>query len=224
MTPEMNKNGEDGPSTDLWALGVMALELFVGQSIQNSGQDFFGTNIMQVLEELSDGEYEIPKEIDDDAADFIRQLTRVNPRERLGFTEETQEASMKKLKAHQLFKDYNWERKDIPFDADTMLWFEKHKPEFVKFDEFDKIWNEKYKTGKFGDICLVERHERIFVRKELQRGKILDADMSRNIKNSISVLEKLYKCEQVINLFAHIDEPEQDSHFLFLDYAQNGKI
>ena len=100
MTPEMKENQQSGPYTDLWALGVMALELFVGQSIHDKDQDFFGTNIMQVLEELETGEYKIPKEIDDDAADFIQQLTKLNPCERLGFTEETQEASMKKLKAH----------------------------------------------------------------------------------------------------------------------------
>ena len=60
--------------------------------------------------------------------------------------------------------------------------------------------------------------------KELERGKILDTGMSLNIKNSISVMEKLHKCKQVIHIFAHIDKPEQDRHFLILDYAENGKI
>lgn len=64
----------------------------------------------------------------------------------------------------------------------------------------------------------------MFVLKELDRAKVSDSKMSINVKNSIIILEKLHKCNKVINLFAHIDKPDDHCHYLILDYAEHGSV
>ena len=173
-----------GPYTDLWALGVMALELFVGKNFINFD------NPRDVLDALVHGSYKLPSGLDDDVADFITQLTKLNPNERLGFTEE----GMPKLRKHPLFRDYNWNEKKIPFSKDIITWFEENKPEVLKMDEEHFKSISVIKKGRFGDIRLVERNGRKYVVKEMNRAAITMAKMNFNIKNSRRCMEELYKC------------------------------
>ena len=113
-TPELLSDEICGPFSDLWALGIIACELFFGQN------PFIGDSEEEILDRIKNGKPRLPEDLDKDAKSFICCLLQMNPVKRLGNTAAHWQASMQELKGHALFKEYEW-----PPKASSDFWFTK---------------------------------------------------------------------------------------------------
>lgn len=81
VAPEMIEDNSGGPFSDLWALGVIAFEMLTNR------HPFFGVNKTQLFDNIVEGNFGFPDNIDPVAKDLIEKLLHPNPVERLGYSE-----------------------------------------------------------------------------------------------------------------------------------------
>jgi serine/threonine protein kinase len=98
LAPEVLKKAAYNKSVDFWNFGCLVYELMVGQSPFYSSEDDFRKLYMKI----SQGLYEIPKDISPNAADLIQKLLIVDPTQRLGCN------GVQEIREHPFFSNINW--------------------------------------------------------------------------------------------------------------------
>ena len=98
VSPEVLTNGCASPVSDLWALGCVVYQLYVGRS------PFEGTSQYLVLQAVKERKIEYPHERYFPAVvkDLVERLLTIDPAKRLGAN------GIEEVKAHPYFKDIDW--------------------------------------------------------------------------------------------------------------------
>ncbi|KAH9600975.1 PDK1-type [Trypanosoma melophagium] len=102
MSPEMVETGKASATSDLWALGCVLFQLFVGRP------PFQGENRMFVLRKVKtfrNGDVDYPPYFPSEARDLVLRLLQRTPSDRLG-SEET--GGFAALKSHPFFAAIDW--------------------------------------------------------------------------------------------------------------------
>jgi serine/threonine protein kinase len=100
MAPEVIQMKEVGIYTDLWSLGCIIYQMFMGKSPFEDKTEYL------IFQRILNLNYEIDeKKVPEDAADLIRKLLKLNPVERLGSGQDS-ENTISKLKSHKFFEDF----------------------------------------------------------------------------------------------------------------------
>ncbi|ORC86709.1 putative protein kinase [Trypanosoma theileri] len=102
MSPEMVESGKASATSDLWALGCVLFQLFVGRP------PFQGENRMFVLRKIKafhNGDVDCPPYFPSEARDLVLRLLQRTPSDRLG-SDET--GGFAALKSHPFFADIDW--------------------------------------------------------------------------------------------------------------------
>ncbi|KAF5907358.1 cGMP-dependent protein kinase 1-like, partial [Clarias magur] len=100
QAPEIILHKGHGVMADLWALGVFVYELL------NGSPPFPGPDQLKVCAAVLKGidAVEFPEAISIPAAEFIKQLCRENPKERLG-----QGSGVRDVQVHKWFEGFDWD-------------------------------------------------------------------------------------------------------------------
>ncbi|KAK3565809.1 hypothetical protein QTP86_015570 [Hemibagrus guttatus] len=100
QAPEIILHKGHGVMVDLWALGVFVYELL------NGCPPFSGSDQLKICAAILKGidAVEFPEAISNPAADFIKQLCRENPTERLG-----QRNGVRDIQGHKWFEGFDWD-------------------------------------------------------------------------------------------------------------------
>lgn len=98
VSPEVLTNGCASPVSDLWALGCVVYQLYVGRS------PFEGNSQYLVLQAVKERKIEYPHERYFPAVvkDLVEKLLTVDPEKRLGA------GGIEEVKSHPYFKDVDW--------------------------------------------------------------------------------------------------------------------
>ncbi|KAF1987121.1 kinase-like protein [Aulographum hederae CBS 113979] len=92
---------------DFWSLGVLVFEMCCGWS------PFYAEDTQQMYKNIAFGKVRFPRDaLSADGRNFVKGLLNRNPKHRLGAKNDAAE-----LKAHEFFKDINWEeleKKNLP--------------------------------------------------------------------------------------------------------------
>lgn len=81
MAPELVKEQPYNHTVDLWSLGVILYELFVGQP------PFFTNSILKLIDLIIKDPIKYPDNMSPDFKDFLQGLLNKNPTERTGWPE-----------------------------------------------------------------------------------------------------------------------------------------
>ncbi|XP_017323124.2 cGMP-dependent protein kinase 1 [Ictalurus punctatus] len=100
QAPEIILHKGHGTLADFWALGVFVYELL------NGSPPFSGPDLLKICAAVLKGidAVEFPEAISNPAADFIKQICRENPTERLG-----QRNGVRDIQAHKWFEGFDWD-------------------------------------------------------------------------------------------------------------------
>ncbi|XP_058244723.1 cGMP-dependent protein kinase 1 isoform X1 [Hemibagrus wyckioides] len=100
QAPEIILHKGHGVMADLWALGIFVYELL------NGSPPFSGSDQLKICAAVLKGidAVEFPEAISNPAADFIKQLCRENPTERLG-----QRNGVRDIQGHKWFEGFDWD-------------------------------------------------------------------------------------------------------------------
>jgi serine/threonine protein kinase len=102
MAPEVIQMKEVGVYTDLWSLGCIIYQMFMGKSPFEDKTEYL------IFQRILNLDYEIDeKKVPQDAADLIRCLLKLDPSERLGCGSENSGNSINQLKSHKFFDDFD---------------------------------------------------------------------------------------------------------------------
>ncbi len=99
VSPEMLSTGQASGASDLWALGCVVYQLFVGRP------PFQGESQYLVMQRIKERILEFPPYFPPDAKTLVDRLLDPNPSTRLG---SGGPAGIAELKAHPFFKSVNW--------------------------------------------------------------------------------------------------------------------
>jgi len=152
ISPEVLKGLEPTPAIDLWSLGVILYQMYVGKT------PFMGDNEMITYQNICEGEgLDIqPKLIPDDAWKFIKSILKIDPTKRLGYCLENNTINYETIKNYSYFKgiDFN----DLIYDKVIKLREDsvslgdcsigQTEQDVEKFDENDKIHGNRSSAFK----------------------------------------------------------------------------
>jgi 3-phosphoinositide dependent protein kinase-1 len=102
VSPEVLKSIGSAEPCDIWSLGCLIYQLFVGKT------PFSNTNEYDVFQKIIKVEYEFPEDFPEDAKDLVNQMLRFNPSQRLGCGSIEENLCMVSLKAHRFFFDIDF--------------------------------------------------------------------------------------------------------------------
>nr|DBA35728.1 TPA: Phosphoinositide-dependent kinase 1 [Drosophila grimshawi] len=101
VSPEVLQNAPITPAADLWALGVIVYQMISGLP------PFRGSNDYVIFKEILACAVDFPQGFDKDAEDLVRQLLKIDPRERLGAQDEF--GYYESIRAHPFFAGIDWQ-------------------------------------------------------------------------------------------------------------------
>ncbi|PWU92664.1 putative rac serine-threonine kinase [Trypanosoma cruzi] len=104
MSPEMVGTGKASATSDLWAMGCILFELFVGRPPFDSENCML---VMRKIKEYQDGHLEYPPYFPEAAKDLVQRLLRRDPMDRLG-SDAT--GGFDALKTHPFFGGIDWKQ------------------------------------------------------------------------------------------------------------------
>jgi 3-phosphoinositide dependent protein kinase-1 len=99
VSPEMLSTGQASAASDLWALGCVVFQLFVGRP------PFQGESQYLVMQSIKERQLEFPPYFPADARSLVDRLLDPNPATRLG---SGGAAGIAELKGHPFFKSVKW--------------------------------------------------------------------------------------------------------------------
>ncbi|XP_030560689.1 3-phosphoinositide-dependent protein kinase 1 isoform X2 [Drosophila novamexicana] len=101
VSPEVLRNAPITPAADLWALGCIVYQMISGLPPFRGSNDYF------IFKEILGCAVDFPQGFDKDAEDLVRQLLKVDPRERLGAQDEF--GYYESIRAHPFFAGIDWQ-------------------------------------------------------------------------------------------------------------------
>ncbi|KEG12627.1 putative protein kinase [Trypanosoma grayi] len=102
MSPEVVEMGKASATSDLWAMGCVLFQIFVGRPPFQGGNCMF---VMRKIKEYRDGDLNYPPYFPAEARDLVQQLLRREPNDRLG---SSATGGFDALKAHPFFASIDW--------------------------------------------------------------------------------------------------------------------
>jgi protein-serine/threonine kinase len=100
VAPEVINDSEYGKEVDYWGFGCIIFEMIKGEP----AFDALDGNQEHTFELIEKGQFELPKNISEEAKSLICSLLRQNPNARLGRN------SIEEIKQHPFFAEINWEK------------------------------------------------------------------------------------------------------------------
>jgi len=104
VSPEVLMNKKSTAASDLWALGCIIYELFVGRTPFERETEYW------TFEAITNGEYSFPEGVNGDAVALCKQLLVVEPTERLGSGNRSTSLDYKELKEHKFFEGIDFKK------------------------------------------------------------------------------------------------------------------
>jgi 3-phosphoinositide dependent protein kinase-1 len=109
VSPEILKESEVGPSSDLWSFGCLVYALLVGRAPFHCDSNY------ATFQRIEECRYTLPDFLPLDAKDLISKILVLNPTDRLG--DGAYESNYEPIRAHPFFSGLDWTelpRKPIP--------------------------------------------------------------------------------------------------------------
>eukprot|EP01016_Furgasonia_blochmanni_P055827 TRINITY_DN9404_c0_g1_i7.p1 TRINITY_DN9404_c0_g1~~TRINITY_DN9404_c0_g1_i7.p1 ORF type:complete len:557 (-),score=52.58 TRINITY_DN9404_c0_g1_i7:651-2321(-) len=103
VSPEMLNDEDTGKEADLWALGCIIFEMFVGET------PFRDDNEYLTFQRIKNLDYKLPQNMPDDMKSLVSSLLKRDPRERLGAGERGTANDYAALKRHPFFAGIDFE-------------------------------------------------------------------------------------------------------------------
>ena len=103
VSPEVLVDQEAGPATDLWALGCIIYQMFVGCSPFKDKTEYL------VFKKILEQNYIMPDSIPKDAKDLIKALLVKDPNKRLGSGIDEEDNNFISLKSHSFFNGLDFD-------------------------------------------------------------------------------------------------------------------
>jgi len=100
-SPEVLNGGEASPAMDLWAIGCLVYQMFVGQPPFRGGTEYLTFQKIQQMDYTIPGVGILPL----DAADLVKALLVEDPTQRLGMGAR----GMAEIKEHKFFSGIDWD-------------------------------------------------------------------------------------------------------------------
>ena len=100
VSPEVLKETEVGPASDLWSFGCIVYAMLVGRPPFHAESDYA---IFQKIEKL---EYEIPEFLPEEAKDLITRILKLEPSERFG--DGSYDNGYEPIRNHPFFSGIDW--------------------------------------------------------------------------------------------------------------------
>ena len=130
VAPEMLEYQSVDKGCDYWALGIMLYKMLTGKYLFNDGNDYL------IFQRIKKCEYDLPEDLDSNAADLITQLLQKNPEDRLGNGTKEDERDVEGLKKHPFFKNFDFEDIEVlgsPIKHSKKFDYETSDPELSLF-------------------------------------------------------------------------------------------
>jgi 3-phosphoinositide dependent protein kinase-1 len=201
VAPEMIKDCESGPFTDLWALGCIIYQMASGE-LPFKGKDRFDT-----FELIRDRKMMWPKNLDSNLKDLIDKMLVVEPLKRLGMGKIGSGYAYTDLMSHPFFEGINWEtisKDPVPYDINELRKFIKKKKKKQKFDMSD---DEEGKTeGNLSESPVPRQSEvTIDIRRTVDYNNVIGT--GTELKRGYLMKRNPYYIHQK-RLFILTDEPK----------------
>jgi serine/threonine protein kinase len=101
LSPELLTKGGASPASDMWAFGCIVYSVFVGCC------PFRASTPLHTFELIRACDFVMPDFVPEAAADLIRRLLVIDPKQRLGFG--TQDCDYEPVRAHRFFEGVDWD-------------------------------------------------------------------------------------------------------------------
>lgn len=102
LAPEIIRDKNYGYSVDWYSFGLVLYEMLTGINPFKTGQD---QSLVEKMNEILNKEIPIPKRLSLEARDFLKNILKKNPAERIGCRQQ----GIEELKAHPFFRAIDWE-------------------------------------------------------------------------------------------------------------------
>lgn len=102
MAPEIIRDKNYGYSVDWYSFGLVLYEMLTGINPFKTGQDL---SLVEKMNEILNKEIPIPKKLSVEARDFLKQILKKDPAQRLG----CRAGGVEELKAHPFFRSIDWD-------------------------------------------------------------------------------------------------------------------
>ena len=200
VAPEMlvSQNVDEG--CDLWALGIMINRMLTGKYLFEEGNDYL------TFEAIKKGDFQLPKDMNENARDLIIKLLKKNPEERLGNGKKGSDNDIKKLKEHPFFSeiDWDWLRESksplVIDDIENANYDDDEEDSDLDDDKF--LYGESSKSeGKLILSGLVKKNKMMFLYNTRQlilysNGILEYFDPNKNIKKGSIHMTKATQCNE----------------------------
>ncbi|KAL8576711.1 hypothetical protein ACOMHN_025184 [Nucella lapillus] len=159
VSPEVLNSKKAYFSSDLWALGCIIFQFLSGETPFRGGHEY------QIFQKVCKLDYEIPEGFNTTAANLVKKLLVLDPRERLGCKEM---GGMEVLQRHEFFEGVCWE------DLES-----QSAPELVPYlparEGNPEFWSNQSRAGfddrRLAEIIISNESPKEVVVKELAQDK-----------------------------------------------------
>jgi 3-phosphoinositide dependent protein kinase-1 len=104
VSPEVLMNKKSTAASDLWGLGCIIYELFVGRTLFERETEYW------TFEAITNGDYNFPEDMNADATALCKLLLIVEPTERLGSGNKGTPLDYAALKGHKFFEGIDFQK------------------------------------------------------------------------------------------------------------------
>ena len=116
VSPEVLSDKESTPSCDLWALGCMIYQFFVGRPPFSNKTEYL------IFESILKVSYKFPVEVPQEVVDLCQKLLIADPTQRLGSGPAGSPLSYEELKKHKFFEGVNFnDITDVEINIDRKI-------------------------------------------------------------------------------------------------------
>jgi len=102
LAPEIIRDKNYGYSVDWYSFGLVLYEMLTGVNPFKTGEDL---SLVEKMNEILNKEIPLPKRLSVEARDFLKQVLKKKPEERIGCRRQ----GVEELKAHPFFRNIDWE-------------------------------------------------------------------------------------------------------------------
>lgn len=200
LSPEVIATGHASPTSDVWALGCVLYQLFVGRA------PFEGVSEYLIIQAIKEKRFQFPPYFPKDARNLVEAMLVDDPSERVGARGYTE------IKAHPFFKDVDWTniltRSNVTYlNANFSALWERFLLQGESVVYSSLVTKERYKA--------LSVKERILILTDFPRLFYLEPE-SQSIKGQVPWTDEM--CAQADSQCQfHVYTPDRTYHFIDKD-------